>query len=260
MTAYKSDFLKILSERGFIYQTSDDDALDKLFASETVTGYIGFDATATSLHAGSLIQIMMLHWMQETGHRPIALMGGGTSMIGDPSLRDEARKLLTADDIDNNLTGIRKAFSSYLKFEDQGGSAAMVNNADWLMGINYVEFLRDVGQHFSVNRMLSFDSVKLRLDREQSLSFLEFNYMILQAYDFAELNKRYDCRLQMGGSDQWGNIVNGIDLGRRLNGASLFALTSPLLTTSSGGKMGKSASGAVWLNADMLSVYDFWLE
>ena len=196
--------------------------------------------------------------MQNTGHKPITLMGGGTSMIGDPSLRDDARKLLTAEDIDNNLTGIRKAFSSYLEFDDQGGNATMVNNADWLMGINYVEFLRDVGQHFSVNRMLSFDSVKLRLDREQSLSFLEFNYMILQAYDFAELNKRYDCRLQMGGSDQWGNIVNGIDLGRRLNGASLFALTSPLLTTSSGGKMGKSASGAVWLNADMLSVYDFW--
>jgi len=258
MTDYKSDFLHTLSERGFIYQTSDDHELDKLFASETVTGYIGFDATATSLHAGSLIQIMMLHWMQQTGHKPITLMGGGTSMIGDPSLRDDARKLLTAEDINNNLNGIKKAFSSYLDFEDQGGNATMVNNADWLMGINYVEFLRDVGQHFSVNRMLSFDSVKLRLDREQSLSFLEFNYMILQAYDFTELNRRYDCRLQMGGSDQWGNIVNGIDLGRRLNGASLFALTSPLLTTSSGGKMGKSASGAVWLNSDMLSVYDFW--
>ena len=258
MTVYQSDFLKILSERGFIYQTSDDDALDKLFKDTTVSGYIGFDATADSLHAGSLIQIMMLHWMQQTGHRPIALMGGGTSMIGDPSLRDEARKLLTPEDIDANLAGIRKSFSSYLQFEEQGGNAIMANNADWLMGINYVEFLRDVGQHFSVNRMLSFDSVKLRLDREQSLSFLEFNYMILQAYDFAELNKRYDCQLQMGGSDQWGNIVNGIDLGRRLNGASLYALTSPLLTTSSGGKMGKSASGAVWLSADKLSVYDFW--
>ena len=258
MTAYQSDFLKILSERGFIYQTSDDHGLDKLFSEKTVTGYIGFDATADSLHAGSLIQIMMLHWMQQTGHRPIALMGGGTSMIGDPSLRDEARKLLTTKDIDDNLVGIRKSFSSYLQFEEQGGRAIMANNADWLMDINYVEFLRDVGQHFSVNRMLSFDSVKLRLDREQSLSFLEFNYMILQAYDFAELNKRYDCQLQMGGSDQWGNIVNGIDLGRRLNKASLYALTSPLLTTSSGGKMGKSASGAVWLNADKLSVYDFW--
>ena len=258
MTVYQSDFLKILSERGFIYQTSDDDALDKLFRDKTVTGYIGYDATADSLHAGHLIQIMMLHWMQQTGHRPIALMGGGTSMIGDPSLRDEARKLLTPEDIDANLVGIRKSFSSYLQFEEQGGNAIMANNADWLMGINYVEFLRDVGQHFSVNRMLSFDSVKLRLDREQSLSFLEFNYMILQAYDFAELNKRYDCQLQMGGSDQWGNIVNGIDLGRRLNSASLYALTSPLLTTSSGGKMGKSASGAVWLSADKLSVYDFW--
>ncbi len=258
MTAYKSDFLKILSDRGFIYQTSDDAALDKLFDTETVTGYIGFDATATSLHAGSLIQIMMLHWMQQTGHRPITLMGGGTSMIGDPSLRDEARKLLTPDDIETNLVGIRQSFSSYLKFEEQGGNALMVNNADWLMDLNYVKFLRDVGQHFSVNRMLSFDSVKLRLDREQSLSFLEFNYMILQAYDFVELSKRYDCRIQMGGSDQWGNIINGIDLGRRMNNASLFALTSPLLTTSSGGKMGKSASGAVWLNADKLSVYDFW--
>ena len=258
MNSYKSDFLKILAERGFIYQTSDDDALDKLFATESVTGYIGFDATATSLHAGSLIQIMMLHWMQLTGHRPIALMGGGTSMIGDPSLRDEARKLLTIDDIDANLVGIKQAFSRYLAFEETGGNALMVNNADWLLNINYIEFLRDVGQHFSVNRMLSFDSVKLRLDREQSLSFLEFNYMILQAYDFTELNRRYDCRLQMGGSDQWGNIINGIDLGRRLDGSSLFALTSPLLTTASGGKMGKSASGAVWLNADMLGVYDFW--
>jgi len=258
MTVYKSELLKILSERGFIYQTSDDAALDKLFSDKSVTGYIGFDATADSLHAGSLIQIMMLHWMQQTGHRPIALMGGGTSMIGDPSLRDDARKLLTPEDINSNLAGIRKSFSSYLQFEEQGGNAIMANNADWLMGINYVEFLRDVGQHFSVNRMLSFDSVKLRLDREQSLSFLEFNYMILQAYDFAELNKRYDCQLQMGGSDQWGNIVNGIDLGRRLNSASLYALTSPLLTTSSGGKMGKSASGAVWLSADKLSVYDFW--
>ncbi len=258
MTAYQSDFLKILSDRGFIYQTSDDDALDKLFKSETVTGYIGFDATASSLHAGSLIQIMMLHWMQQTGHRPITLMGGGTSMIGDPSFRDEGRKLLTPTDIESNLVGIRKSFSSYLNFEEQGGNALMVNNADWLMGLNYVNFLRDVGQHFSVNRMLSFDSVKLRLDREQSLSFLEFNYMILQAYDFVELNKRFDCVLQMGGSDQWGNIVNGIDLGRRMNNASLYAVTSPLLTTSSGGKMGKSAGGAVWLNSDMLSVYDFW--
>ena len=258
MADFKSDFLHTLAERGFIYQTSDDSALDALFVKGGVTGYIGFDATAASLHAGSLIQIMMLHWMQETGNRPIALMGGGTSMIGDPSLRDDARKLLTADDIEQNLSGIRQAFSSYLNFEESGGNALMLNNAEWLMGINYVEFLRDVGKHFSVNRMLSFDSVKLRLDREQSLSFLEFNYMILQAYDFVELNKRHDCALQMGGSDQWGNIVNGIDLGRRINNAQLFALTSPLLTTSSGAKMGKSASGAVWLNADMLSPYEFW--
>jgi tyrosyl-tRNA synthetase len=258
MNAFKSDFLQTLAARGFIHQTSDDDGLDKLFASQTVTGYIGFDATATSLHAGSLIQIMMLYWMQQTGHRPIALMGGGTSMIGDPSFKDEARKMLTAEGIESNLVGIRQAFSSYLDFTDQGGNALMINNADWLMDINYVEFLRDVGRHFSVNRMLSFDSVKLRLDREQSLSFLEFNYMILQAYDFVELAKRCDCSLQMGGSDQWGNIVNGIELGRRMHGMQLFALTSPLLTTSSGAKMGKTASGAVWLNADMLSPYDFW--
>ncbi|GGD88602.1 tyrosine--tRNA ligase [Aureimonas endophytica] len=255
MSAFKSDFLRILSERGFIHQISDEAGLDKLFATESVTGYIGFDATAPSLHAGSLIQIMMLHWMQETGHRPIALMGGGTSMIGDPSFKDEARKLLTPEGIEDNLVGIRKVFSRLLDFD---GQARMVNNADWLLGLNYVEFLRDVGRHFSVNRMLSFDSVKLRLDREQSLSFLEFNYMILQAYDFVELNKRLDCRLQMGGSDQWGNIVNGIDLGHRMGTPQLYAMTSPLLTTASGAKMGKSANGAVWLNADMLSPYDFW--
>jgi len=258
MADFKSDFLHTLYERGLIYQTSDDTALDELFLKGGVTGYIGFDATAASLHAGHLIQIMMLHWMQQTGNRPIALMGGGTSMIGDPSLRDDARKLLTAEDIEKNLSGIRQAFASYLNFEEADGNALMLNNAEWLMDINYVEFLRDVGKHFSVNRMLSFDSVKLRLDREQSLSFLEFNYMILQAYDFVELNKRHQCLLQMGGSDQWGNIVNGIDLGRRMNNAQLFALTSPLLTTSSGAKMGKSASGAVWLNADMLSPYEFW--
>lgn len=258
MTDYKSDFLRTLSERGFIYQTSDDKALDALFQKQSVTGYIGFDATASSLHVGSLIQIMILYWMQQTGHKPIALMGGGTSMIGDPSFRDESRQLLTPEGIETNLAGIRKNFSNYLQFDDQGGEARMVNNADWLMDINYVEFLRDVGRHFSVNRMLSFDSVKLRLDREQSLSFLEFNYMILQAYDFVELNKRYDCVLQMGGSDQWGNIINGIDLGRRMNNAELYAVTAPLLTTSSGAKMGKSASGAVWLSEDMLSVYEFW--
>ena len=258
MPALKSDFLRIMSERGFIHQTSDDAGLDALFARETVTAYIGFDATAKSLHAGSLIQIMMLHWLQKTGHRPIALMGGGTSMIGDPSFKDEARKLLTPADIAENLAGIRANFAPYLSFGDGPGDAIMVNNADWLMAINYVNFLRDVGRHFSVNRMLAFDSVKLRLDREQSLSFLEFNYMILQAYDFVELSKRYGCRLQMGGSDQWGNIVNGIDLGHRLGTPQLFALTTPLLTTSSGAKMGKTASGAVWLDPEMLSPYDFW--
>jgi tyrosyl-tRNA synthetase len=258
MTKFKSDFLRVLSERGFIHQISDEAGLDRLFATETVTAYIGFDATAKSLHAGSLIQIMMLHWMQQTGHRPIALMGGGTSMIGDPSFKDEVRKLLMPEDIDRNLVGIRQNFAPYLAFGDGPRDALMVNNADWLMGINYVEFLRDVGRHFSVNRMLSFDSVKLRLDREQSLSFLEFNYMILQAYDFVELNRRYGCRLQMGGSDQWGNIVNGIDLGHRMEDAQLFALTSPLLTSASGAKMGKTAAGAVWLDPDMLSVYDFW--
>ncbi len=255
MSSFRSDFLHTLASRGFIHQTSDDAGLDDLFRTETVTAYIGFDATAASLHAGSLIQIMMLHWMQKTGHRPIALMGGGTTMIGDPSFKDEARKLLTVEAIEENLVGIRKSFSRYIDFST---GATMVNNADWLLGLNYVEFLRDVGRHFSVNRMLSFDSVKLRLDREQSLSFLEFNYMILQAYDFVELWKREGCRLQMGGSDQWGNIVNGIELGHKMHGASLFALTSPLLTTSSGAKMGKTASGAVWLDEAMLSAYEFW--
>ncbi|MCO5056691.1 MAG: tyrosine--tRNA ligase [Rhizobiaceae bacterium] len=258
MSGFKSDFLRVLSERGFIHQISDESGLDDLFRTETVTAYIGFDATAKSLHAGSLIQIMMLHWLQQTGHQPIALMGGGTSMIGDPSFKDEARKLLTPADIDANLEGIKRNFAPYLTFGDGPRDALMINNADWLMGINYVNFLRDVGRHFSVNRMLSFDSVKLRLDREQSLSFLEFNYMILQAYDFVELSRRTGCRLQMGGSDQWGNIVNGIDLGHRMGTPQLYALTSPLLTTSSGAKMGKTASGAVWLSDEMLSVYDFW--
>ncbi len=258
MTAFKSDFLNVLQSRGFVHQISDAEALDAQAAAGPITGYIGFDATADSLHVGHLTQIMMLHWMQQTGHRPIALMGGGTSMIGDPSFKDEARKLLTVEDIARNLQGIRQGFDKYLTFGDGPRDAIMANNADWLLDINYVAFLRDVGRHFSVNRMLSFDSVKLRLDREQSLSFLEFNYMILQAYDFVELNKRYGCVLQMGGSDQWGNIVSGIDLGRRINEASLFALTSPLLTTASGAKMGKTASGAVWLSADRLSPYEFW--
>ncbi|MEP1515276.1 MAG: tyrosine--tRNA ligase [Nitratireductor sp.] len=258
MSAFKSDFLRTLSERGFIHQLSDETGLDELFASETVTAYIGFDPTAPSLHAGGLIQIMMLHWMQKTGHRPIALMGGGTGMIGDPSFKDEARKLMTPETIADNIAGIKRVFANYLTFGDGPREAMMVDNADWLLDINYVEFLRDVGRHFSVNRMLAFDSVKTRLDREQSLSFLEFNYMILQAYDFVELNRRFGCRLQMGGSDQWGNIINGIDLGHRMGTPQLYALTSPLLTTSSGAKMGKSADGAVWLNPDMLGAYEFW--
>ena len=258
MPAFKSDFLRILSERGFIHQVSDETALDELFAKQIVTAYVGYDATATSLHIGNLISATMLYWMQETGHRPIALMGGGTSMIGDPSFRDEQRGLLTAEKIAENIEGIKKIFSRILRFGDGPNDAIMVNNADWLLKLNYVEFLRDVGRHFSVNRMLTFDSVKLRLDREQSLSFLEFNYMILQGYDFVELSRRYDCRLQMGGSDQWGNIINGVDLSHRMGGQQLFALTTPLLTTSSGAKMGKSAKGAVWLNGDLFSPYDFW--
>ena len=258
MAAFKSDFLRVLDERGFIHQISDEAGLDQLFRKETVSAYIGFDPTAPSLHAGGLIQIMMLHWMQQTGHRPVALMGGGTGMVGDPSFKEEARKLMTVETIQSNIDGIKKVFANYLNFGDGPRDALMVNNAEWLMPLNYLEFLRDVGQHFSVNRMLSFDSVKQRLEREQSLSFLEFNYMILQAYDFVELSKRYGLRLQMGGSDQWGNIINGIDLGHRLGTPQLYALTSPLLTTASGAKMGKSMSGAVWLNADMLSAYDFW--
>jgi tyrosyl-tRNA synthetase len=258
MASFKSEFLHTLSERGFIHQISDETGLDELLSKETVTAYIGYDPTAPSLHAGSLIQIMMLHWFQKTGHRPISLMGGGTGMVGDPSFKDEARQLMTIDTIQSNIDSIKKVFSNYLTYGDGPHDALMVNNADWLTKINYLEFLRDVGRHFSVNRMLSFDSVKTRIDREQSLSFLEFNYMILQAYDFVELNQRFDCRLQMGGSDQWGNIVNGIDLGHRMGTPQLYALTSPLLTTSSGAKMGKSATGAVWLNPDMLSAYDFW--
>ncbi|TIN79013.1 tyrosine--tRNA ligase [Mesorhizobium sp.] len=258
MSAFKSDFLRVMSERGFIHQISDDAGLDQLFARETVTAYVGYDATATSLHIGNLISATMLYWLQETGHRPIALMGGGTSMIGDPSFRDDQRKLLTPEAIATNIEGIKRIFGRILRFGDGAGDAIMVNNADWLMKLNYVEFLRDVGRHFSVNRMLTFDSVKLRLEREQSLSFLEFNYMILQGYDFVELSRRYGCRLQMGGSDQWGNIINGVDLGHRMSTPQLYALTTPLLTTSSGAKMGKSAKGAVWLNGDLYSPYDFW--
>src|ERR1700728_4650207 len=258
MSTYKSDFLHVLSERGFIHQVSEPEALDALARSSEITAYIGFDCTAASLHIGSLLPIMLLYWLQQTGHRPIALMGGGTTRVGDPSGKDESRRILTDAMIEDNLKGIRAIFSKFLKFEDAGGNAIMANNADWLNTLNYIDFLRDVGRHFSVNRMLSFDSVKLRLERQQELSFLEFNYMILQAYDVVELYRRYGCVLQMGGSDQWGNIVSGIDLGRRLHSAQFFALTSPLITTSSGAKMGKTAAGAVWLNADMVTPYDYW--
>ncbi|ARQ01993.1 tyrosine--tRNA ligase [Pseudorhodoplanes sinuspersici] len=258
MSQFKSDFLRVLSDRGFIHQVSEPEALDALAASSRITAYIGYDCTAPSLHIGHLLPIMMLHWMQQTGHRPIALMGGGTTRVGDPSGKDESRRILTEDTINENLKSIRATFSKFLTFGDGPGDAVMANNADWLNTLNYIDFLRDVGRHFSINRMLSFDSVKLRLERQQELSFLEFNYMILQAYDFVELHKRYGCVLQMGGSDQWGNIINGIDLGRRIQNAQLFALTAPLITTSSGAKMGKTAAGAVWLNADLVSPYDYW--
>ncbi len=258
MSAYKSEFLNILANRGFIHQVSDPDALDALAAKGAVTGYIGFDCTAPSLHVGSLLPIMMLHWMQQTGHRPIALMGGGTTRVGDPSGKDESRRILTDAQINDNLASIKQVFAKFLKFGGGKRDALMANNADWLNALNYIDFLRDVGRHFSVNRMLSFDSVKMRLDRQQELSFLEFNYMVLQAYDFVELYKRENCVLQLGGSDQWGNIVNGIDLGRRMMNAQLFTLTSPLITTSSGAKMGKTAAGAVWLDAGMVSPYDYW--
>jgi tyrosyl-tRNA synthetase len=258
MSAYKSDFLNVLAERGFIHQVSEPEALDALARSSTITAYIGFDCTAPSLHVGSLLPIMLLYWLQQTGHRPIALMGGGTTRVGDPSGKDESRKILTEEDINVNLKSIRAIFDKFLKFENAGGNAIMANNADWLNTLNYIDFLRDVGRHFSINRMLAFDSVKLRLERQQELSFLEFNYMVLQAYDFVELYRRHGCVLQMGGSDQWGNIINGIDLGRRMHNAQLFALTSPLITTSSGAKMGKTAAGAVWLNAEIVSPYENW--
>ena len=256
MSAFKSEFLQVLQSRGFIHQLSDETGLDEQLAKEKTTAYIGFDATAQSLHAGSLVQIMLLYWFQQTGHRPLALMGGGTTMVGDPSGKDESRKMLTPADIEENKTGIKQVFSKFLDFDND--KAIMADNAEWLLELNYVEFLRDVGKHLSVNQMLARDSVKLRLEREQHLSFLEFNYMCLQAYDFAELAKRYDCRLQMGGSDQWGNIVSGVDLGRRMGTPSLFALTTPLLTTSSGAKMGKTADGAVWLSDSHLPAYDYW--
>jgi tyrosyl-tRNA synthetase len=258
MTEFRSSLLKLLDERGYIHQLTDAAALDALAATQVVPGYIGFDATAPSLHVGSLLQIMLLRRMQQSGHKPIVLMGGGTTKVGDPSGKDESRKLLTHEEIDANIGGIRRVFERFLTFGDGPTDAILVNNADWLDELDYIPFLREVGKHFTINRMLTFDSVRLRLDREQPLTFLEFNYMILQAYDFVELNQRTGCRLQMGGSDQWGNIINGIDLGHRMGTPQLYALTSPLLTTSSGAKMGKSASGAVWLNKDLLPVYDFW--
>jgi tyrosyl-tRNA synthetase len=255
----KSDFVAVMMERGYLADCTDYQGLDEALMKPGQPGYIGFDATAKSLHVGSLIQIMMLRWLQKTGHQPITLMGGGTTKVGDPSFRADERPLLTEAQIDDNIAGIKKVFSAYVDYDtDAPNKALMLNNAEWLDGLNYLEFLRDIGRHFSVNRMLSFESVKSRLDREQSLSFLEFNYMILQAYDFMELNKRYGCILQMGGSDQWGNIVNGIDLTRRTIDHEVYGLTSPLLTTSDGKKMGKSQNGAVWLNADMLSPYEFW--
>lgn len=259
MTAYRSDFLKTAAERGFIHQCTDEKALDgQLCGDKPVVAYIGFDCTAPSLHAGSLVSIMLLRWLQKTGHKPIVLMGGGTSKIGDPSGKDESRKFLDDDDIARNMDGIKQIFSRFLSFGNGPTDAIMVNNADWLDGLEYISFLRKYGCHFTVNRMMTFDSVKLRLEREQPLTFLEFNYMILQAYDFMELARRNDCILQMGGSDQWGNIINGVELGRRADNTALYGLTTPLLTTASGAKMGKTAAGAVWLNADMLSAYDYW--
>jgi tyrosyl-tRNA synthetase len=258
MTAFKSDFLNVLQSRGFIHQISDPASLDALAASRDLVAYIGFDCTAPSLHVGSMVQIMCLYWLQQTGNKPIALMGGGTTRVGDPSGKDETRKILSIEDIDRNKDGIKQVFSKFLAFGEGKSDAVMPDNAEWLTKLNWIEMLRDIGRHFSVNRMLAMDSVKLRLERDQEMSFIEFNYMILQAYDYAVLNQRYDCRLQMGGSDQWGNIVNGIDLGRRMGTPQLHALTTPLITTSSGEKMGKTASGAVWLNADMKSPYEYW--
>jgi len=258
MTSYRSEFIKNVIERGYMHQCTDLDALDTLAADNIVSAYIGFDCTAPSLHAGSLVQIMMLRLLQRCGHKPIVLMGGGTTKVGDPSGKDESRKLLDDDAISANMSGIKDVFAKFLTFGDGPTDAIMVNNNDWLKDIQYIDFLRDYGRHFSVNRMLGFESVKIRLEREHNLSFLEFNYMILQAYDFLELSRRHDCLLQMGGSDQWGNIVNGVDLGRRLDQRDIFGLTTPLLTTSSGAKMGKTAAGAVWLNADMLKPYEYW--
>ena len=254
----KSDFLAVMIERGFLADCTDYQGLDEALIAGVVPAYIGYDATAQSLHVGHLLNVMMLRWLQKTGHKPITLMGGGTTKVGDPSFRADERPLLSPEQIDANIQGMKRVFAKYLSYGDGATDAMMLNNAEWLDTLNYLDFLRDIGRYFSVNRMLSFESVKSRLDREQSLSFLEFNYMILQAYDFLELNRRYGCLLQMGGSDQWGNIVNGIDLTRRVMDQEIYGLTSPLLTTSDGRKMGKSASGAVWLNSDMLSPYEFW--
>ena len=254
----KSEFMAVMMQRGFLADCTDYQGLDEALSIGVTPAYIGFDATANSLHVGSLIQIMMLRWLQKTGHKPITLMGGGTTKVGDPSFRADERPLLTDIQIDDNIAGIKRVFENYISYDDSPTGALMLNNAEWLDNLNYLEFLRDIGRHFSVNRMLSFESVKSRIDREQSLSFLEFNYMILQAYDFLELNRRYGCLFQMGGSDQWGNIVNGIDLTRRVLDHEIYGLTSQLLTTSDGKKMGKSLNGAIWLNADMLSPYEFW--
>ncbi|MDP6573981.1 MAG: tyrosine--tRNA ligase [Rhodospirillales bacterium] len=258
MATHRSQFLSTLTERGFVHQCTDDEALDALAAEKPLTAYIGFDCTAPSLHVGSLISIMMLKWLQEAGHKPIVLMGGGTTKVGDPSGKDDVRTLLDEAEIADNMRRIEQVFSQFLTFGDGPTDAVMIDNSEWLDGLSYIPFLREYGRHFSVNRMLGFDSVKLRLEREQPLTFLEFNYMVLQAYDFLELARRFDCVLQMGGSDQWGNIVNGVEVGRRADGRELYGLTTPLLTTAAGAKMGKTASGAVWLNADMLSPYDYW--
>jgi tyrosyl-tRNA synthetase len=258
MTEYRSSLLKLLDERGYIHQLTDAEGLDALAAKEIVTGYIGFDATAPSLHVGSLVQIMLLRRLQETGHKPIVLMGGGTTKVGDPTGKDESRRLLTDEEIDTNIAGIRKVFERFLTFGDGPTDAIIVNNDEWLSKLEYIPFLRDVGRHFTINRMLTFDSVRLRLDREQPLTFLEFNYMILQGYDFLELSRRYGLRLQLGGSDQWGNIVNGIELARRIDGTEVFGVTTPLITNADGSKMGKTAQGAVWLNEEQLSAYDYW--
>jgi tyrosyl-tRNA synthetase len=258
MAQYRSDLLRLLGERGYIHQVTDPEGLDSLAERQVVPGYIGFDATAPSLHVGNLVQIMMLRRMQQAGHKPIVLMGGGTTKVGDPSGKDESRKMLSSEAIQTHIASIRRIFEHFLTFGDGPTDAVLVDNAEWLDALSYIPFLRDIGPHFTINRMLTFDSVRLRLEREQPLTFLEFNYMILQAYDFLELSRRDSCRLQLGGSDQWGNIVNGIELGRRVDGTQLYGLTSPLITTADGGKMGKTAEGAVWLNPDQLAPYDYW--